>query len=49
MSKLEVQKYVKLYGVKSFSFAKGQQVRITQKEHLLVWNSETTQNLNIYK
>ena len=23
-------------------------VRITQKEHLLIWNSETTQNLNIY-
>ena len=44
----------------SFSFAKGQQVlskvvyiyksvRIThQKEHLLILNSETTQNLNIY-
>ena len=23
-------------------------VKITQKEHLLIWNSETTQNLNIY-
>ena len=23
-------------------------VRITQKEHLLIWNSETTQTLNIY-
>ena len=23
-------------------------VSITQKEHLLIWNSETTQNLNIY-
>ena len=42
--------------VGSFSFAKGQQalyrkhkpVRITQQEHLLIWNSETTQNLNIY-
>ena len=40
-----------------FSFAKGQQafyrkykpVTITQhKEHLLIWNSETTPNLNIY-
>ena len=41
--------------VGSFSFAKGQQVlyrkykpvRITQQEHLMIWNSETTQNLNI--
>ena len=41
-----------------FSFAKGEQVlsgrkykpvRITQeKEHLLIWNSETNQSLNIY-
>ena len=23
-------------------------VRITNKEHLLIWKSETTQNLNIY-
>ena len=23
-------------------------VKIIQKEHLLIWNSETTQNLNIY-
>ena len=23
-------------------------VRITQEDHLLIWNSETTQNLNIY-
>ena len=23
-------------------------VKITQKEHLLKWNSDTTQNLNIY-
>ena len=37
--------------VGSFSFAKGHQAniesinqyRITQKEHLLIWNSETTQ------
>ena len=40
--------------MRSFSFAKGQQafktkpVKITQKEHLLIWNSETSQNLNIY-
>ena len=45
--------------VRYFSFAKGQQafesiykpastVKITQKEQLLIWNSETTQNLNIY-
>ena len=43
--------------VRSFSFAKRQQafesinqnaIKITQKEHLLIWNSETTQNLNIY-
>ena len=44
--------------VGSFSFAQSQQalsrkykpvrVRITQQEHLLIWNSETTQNLNIY-
>ena len=27
---------------------KDKPVRITQKEHLLIWNSETTQNLNIY-
>ena len=40
-----------------FSFAKGQQtfeikpvnrVKITQIEHLLIYNSEITQNLNIY-
>ena len=23
-------------------------VKITKKEHLVIWNSETTQNLNIY-
>ena len=27
---------------------KNKPVRITQKEHLLIWNSGTTQNLNIY-
>ena len=38
----------------AFSFAEGQQASsITSqdhpaKEHLLIWNSETTQNLNIY-
>ena len=41
--------------VGSFSFAKGQQAlskvlctRITQQKEHLIWNSETTQNLNIY-
>ena len=35
--------------VRFVSFSKGQQsFRITLKEHLLIWNSETTQNLNIY-
>ena len=45
--------------IRSFSFAEGQQAfeRInqsiysqdhSQKEHLLIWNSETTHNLNIY-
>ena len=29
-------------------YRKYKPVRITQKEHLLIWNSETTQNLNIY-
>ena len=29
-------------------YQKYKPVRITQKEHLLIWNSETTQNLNIY-
>ena len=37
-----LQKVNKLY-------RKYKPVRITQrKEHLLIWNSETTQNLNIY-
>ena len=30
------------------SFIESIKNRITQKEHLLIWNSETTQNLNIY-
>ena len=29
-------------------YRKYKPVRITQQEHLLIWNSETTQNLNIY-
>ena len=29
-------------------YRKYKPVRITQKEHLLIWNSETTQNLDIY-
>ena len=29
-------------------YRKCKPVRITQKEHLLIWNSEITQNLNIY-
>ena len=29
-------------------YRKYKPARITQKEHLLIWNSETTQNLNIY-
>ena len=32
-----------------FHLSKVQPVRITQqKEHLLIWNSETTQNINMY-
>ena len=50
----------KIVCLRSFSFAKGQQafesinlysqytVKITQKGHLLMWNSKTTQNLSIY-
>ena len=29
-------------------YRKYKPVRMTQKEHLLIWNSKTTQNLNIY-
>ena len=36
-----LQRAIKLYW-------KYKLVRITQKEHLLIWKSETTQNLNIY-
>ena len=49
------QKDIKLYVLDPFHlqranklYRKYKPVRITQKEHLLIWNSETTQNLNIY-
>ena len=41
MDPFYLQRVIKLY-------RKYKAVRITQKEHLLIWNSETTQNLNIY-
>ena len=48
-------KVIKLYVFDPFHlqmsiklYRKYKPVRITQKEHLLIWNSETTQNLNIY-
>ena len=42
MDPFHLQRVNKLY-------QKYKPVRITQqKEHLLIWNSETTQNLNIY-
>ena len=41
MDPLHLQRANKLY-------RKYKPVRITQKEHLLIWNSEITQNLNIY-
>ena len=42
LGRFHLQRVNKLY-------RKYKSVRITQqKEHLLIWNSETTQNLNIY-
>ena len=48
-------KDIKLYVLDPFHLQRAKKlywkykpVRITQKEHLLIWNSETTQNLNIY-
>ena len=48
-------KDIKLYVLDPFYLQKANKlyrkykpVRTTQKEHLLIWNSKTTQNLNIY-
>ena len=36
------------YKTSQYTYSYIYTIKITQKEHILIWNSETTQNLNIY-